>query len=198
MATRAVREPPVWAGRQSKPWIPAFAGMTAKGQPRRPFDPAGNNIETAARISPPPRAAPESRHSGEGRNPEPGRAAANGRSRPIHARVPSPTARDRSRSVPTERSRVGGPGIWREGQPQGVVPTIRAAPSPGPQTGRMNAWEAPLGAHLRTGGGFLRRGRIYASRAAFHQWQRGRGGNARPRHSRGGQMRLPTRGEPGG
>ena len=27
------------------------------------------------------------RHSGEGRNPEPGRAAANGRSRPIHARV---------------------------------------------------------------------------------------------------------------
>jgi len=71
----AVREPPVWKGKQSKPWIPAFAGMTAKGQPRRPFDPVGNNIETAARISPPPRAAPESRHSGEGRSPEPGRAA---------------------------------------------------------------------------------------------------------------------------
>ncbi len=34
-------------------WIPAFAGMTAKGQPRRPFNLIGNNIETATRISPP-------------------------------------------------------------------------------------------------------------------------------------------------
>jgi len=62
------RERP-FARRAPRFWIPAFAGMTAKDQPRRPFDLTGNNIETAARISPPPRAAPESRHSGEGRNP---------------------------------------------------------------------------------------------------------------------------------
>ncbi len=33
------------------------ARRAAKGQPRRPFDLVGNNIETAARVSPPPRAA---------------------------------------------------------------------------------------------------------------------------------------------
>ena len=39
-------------------WIPAFAGMTGKGQPWRPFALIGNSIETAAKISPPANAAP--------------------------------------------------------------------------------------------------------------------------------------------
>ena len=83
----AVREPPVLKGRQSKPWIPAFAGMTGfrggarrRGNPRRRLDVVPCQIEGAPGLV-------FRRHSGEGRNPEPGRAAANGRSRPIHARV---------------------------------------------------------------------------------------------------------------
>ncbi len=47
----------------------------------------------------------------------------------------------------------------REGQPQGVVPTIRAASSPGPRTGRINAPPTIESRHPR------RRGRIHASRA---------------------------------
>ena len=83
----AVREPPVLKGRRSKPWIPAFAGMTGfrggvrrRGNPRRRLDVVPCQIEGTPGLA-------FRRHSGEGRNPEPGRAAANGRSRPIHARV---------------------------------------------------------------------------------------------------------------
>ncbi len=91
----------------------------------------------------------------------------------IHASRPAFRGRShrRRRGVPERPlrgwSRPGGMRM-RRGQPQGVVPTIRAAPSPGPQRGaRMR----PLRNHRRPR---LCRGRIYASRAVFHQWRRGR------------------------
>ena len=81
-----IREPPVLKGRQRKPWIPAFAGMTGfrdgarwRGNPRRRLDVVPCQIEGTPGLA-------FRRHSGEGRNPEPGRAAANGRSWSIHAR----------------------------------------------------------------------------------------------------------------
>ncbi len=160
----AVREPPVLKGRQSKLWIPAFAGMTGfRGGARRRENPRCRLDVAPRRIEGTPGLAFR-RHSGEGRNPEPGRAAANGRSRSIHARVhgfvgaarepPVLTAwadnpaivrlvggAGRSRTTPTECSRIGGMGT-RRGQPQGVVPTglnRRRVNRADPRTGRKNA-----------------------------------------------------------
>ena len=71
----AVREPPVLKGRQSKPWIPAFAGMTGfRGVPRRRGNPRRRLDVVPCQIKGTP-GLTFRRHSGEGRNPEPARAA---------------------------------------------------------------------------------------------------------------------------
>ena len=63
------------------------ARRAAKGQPRRPFDLVGNNIETAARVSPPPRAAAKPVIPAKAGIQNRGARRRTGRSRSIHARV---------------------------------------------------------------------------------------------------------------
>ena len=108
--------------------------MRGRGNPRHRLDVAPRQIEGTPGLA-------LRRHSGEGRNPEPGRAAANGRSRPIHARVHgfagavreahvltawvdnpaivrSVGGAGRSRTTPTRWLRIDGVKMRRRGNPR--------------------------------------------------------------------------------
>ena len=123
------REPPVYAGRQPNPWVPAFAGMTG-------FEAALVGGEILAAV----RAASSNRErvglsSSFRRRPEPGTGARGGKEpfRPIHpwAAYMRPALffmdgdAGGSRRPPLRDFRALPACEPGEGQPQGVLPTLR-------------------------------------------------------------------------
>ena len=158
--------------------------MTAKGQPRHPFDPAGDNIETAARVSPPARAAAKpvipakvgiQNRGARRRTGVPGQSMRGFRvsqGRPLPGAAPqfenrpfgggfASAAAGRSRTTPTGFLGPGGMRI-RRGQPRGLCP-----PTEGPNHRSRRHRRARNGAQecAPYGRFWFCRGRIYASRA---------------------------------